>query len=153
VGKKPKTARQPATAARAPKTTVDVAESQHSTPLFCFRHVDRATSGTYVFKPSDEHANLILAFICEMSRLTWAQICAQTTGGKKAYRKHHPMPIAVLESEPQKDLERSKLHETFGDEMFRFRLGNKRRLWGFRRGRTFHVVWWDWDHDVYPTDK
>jgi hypothetical protein len=37
--------------------------------------------------------------------------------------------------------------------MFRFRLAGERRLWGYRVGRTFHVVWWDWDHKVYPTEK
>jgi hypothetical protein len=36
--------------------------------------------------------------------------------------------------------------------MFRFRLGGKARLWGFRSERIFHVVWWDPDHRVYPTE-
>jgi hypothetical protein len=30
-------------------------------------------------------------------------------------------------------------------------MGARERLWGFRRGSVFHVVWWDPDHKVCPT--
>jgi hypothetical protein len=44
------------------------------------------------------------------------------------------------------------LDKTFGDDaIFRFRLGGKKRLWGFRRQRIFYVVWWDWNHQVFET--
>jgi len=57
-----------------------------------------------------------------------------------------------LDPSAQGDLRKRKLDETFGDEMFRFRLGGTARLWGFRANRTFHVVWWDPLHKVYPTE-
>jgi hypothetical protein len=38
------------------------------------------------------------------------------------------------------------------EDIYRFRLGNKRRLWGFRRVNLFEILWYDPDHNVYPTD-
>jgi len=38
------------------------------------------------------------------------------------------------------------------DELFRFRLGNKRRLWGILDGDVFYPLWWDADHKVYPLE-
>ena len=38
------------------------------------------------------------------------------------------------------------------DDLFRFRLGNKPRLWGVIHEGVFYPVWWDPEHKVYPTD-
>jgi hypothetical protein len=38
------------------------------------------------------------------------------------------------------------------DELFRFRLGNKPRLWGIIHEGVFFPVWWDPEHKIYPTD-
>jgi len=72
-----------------------------------------------------------------------------TSGG---HYMHHGQELKSISRKARKDADRQKLSETFGDEMFRFRLGSTRRLWGFRKERTFHVVWWDPEHKVYPTE-
>lgn len=88
-----------------------------------------------------------------MSRLTWREIEAQQTGeAGKRHRKHHSQPVASFGSEAQEDFQKRGLGEIFGDEMFRFRLSGEKRLWGFRRERVFHAVWWDPNHKVYPSD-
>lgn len=85
-----------------------------------------------------------------MGKLTWAQIEAMKAGGRP---KHHSQDVETFDPKAQKDFRRAKLGETFGDEkMFRFRLGGEQRLWGIRRQQTFHAVWWDLDHKVYPTE-
>lgn len=123
--------------------------SQNQRPVFCFQYVDRASRNEWVFDPSDEHAGAVLKFLCRMAELTWAQIEGQKSGGHK---RHHDQPISSMDPEAAKDIRRCKLDETFGDEMFRFRLTGVRRLWGFRDGRIFHVVWWDPNHKVYETE-
>ncbi|MFE3626760.1 hypothetical protein [Streptomyces goshikiensis] len=35
----------------------------------------------------------------------------------------------------------------------RLRLSGTQRLYGFVDGNTFHVVWWDPEHEVYPSVK
>jgi hypothetical protein len=90
--------------------------------------------------------------MCEMGRLKWSEIESQRTGGRNRHRKHHSQQISCIEATAQSDLNRLKLSEIFGDELFRFRLSGEQRLWGFRNGRVFHVLWWDPGHDVYPTE-
>lgn len=46
----------------------------------------------------------------------------------------------------------AKLGDTFGGTIFRFRLSGEKRLWGFRKGATFHAVLWDPEHKVFPTE-
>ena len=53
--------------------------------------------------------------------------------------------------EAQKRLTDLHLDETFED-LFRFRVGGKKRLWGFEVDGVFHVLWWDAEHQVYPTE-
>lgn len=35
----------------------------------------------------------------------------------------------------------------------RFQLSGRERLYGFRLGNVFHVVWWDPRHEIWPTEK
>jgi hypothetical protein len=85
-----------------------------------------------------------------MAQLTWAEIETQRAGGHK---RHHSQEISGLEAAAQADITKRKLSERFNETMFRFRLSGEQRLWGFRNGRVFHIVWWDPDHQVYPTEK
>lgn len=63
---------------------------------------------------------------------------------------HHDMPVEVICDEAQTRL--LELDRLEADAIFRFRLGNKPRLWGFRHGANFDILWFDREHDVYPTD-
>lgn len=89
-----------------------------------------------------------------MAALEWREIEAQQTGGHRRHRRHHDQPVTNICTEAQKDWMKARLGDTFGDrDLFRFRLSGEQRLWGYRVGATFHVVWWDPDHLVYPTEK
>ena len=39
------------------------------------------------------------------------------------------------------------------DTLFSLRLTGKRRVWGIRRGAILHLLWWDPEHSVYPTQR
>lgn len=90
-----------------------------------------------------------------MARLTWAEIEAQQVGpSNKRKPRHHYQEVESICSGAQYDLSRRKLAKRFGDApIFRFRLSGKKRLWGFRTERVFHVLWWDWDHQVCPQER
>lgn len=93
---------------------------------------------------------VVRATMDEMSRLTWSEILAQTTGGKDRHKKHHSQPWDSLCDEAQNrwiEIERTE------DDLFRFRVGGRARIWGVRQGATFFVVWWDAEHQIYPTEK
>jgi len=77
----------------------------------------------------------------------------QVGPANKRKPKHHYQPVESIDADAQNDLSRRQLADTFGDApLFRFRLSGKKRLWGFRTERVFHVVWWDWNHKVCPQE-
>ncbi|KIR64953.1 hypothetical protein TK50_05265 [Micromonospora haikouensis] len=95
----------------------------------------------------------ILDFLCQISTLTWGEIMAQMTGpSHKRHKKHHSYPIDSVGATAQARLTHLHLDEVT-DELFRFRLSGVKRLWGFRADEVFHVLWWDPDHQVCPTDR
>jgi hypothetical protein len=137
---------------RQPKAGPLPTSPQRRRPVFSFTYADRATGNAWRFSPSSDHAPELFQFLCEMAKLTWAEINAQQTGGKSRHKKHHDQELSSIAPEAQKDIARAGLDEIFGDEIYRFRLGGTRRLWGFRDEHTFHVVWWDPEHLVCPTE-
>ncbi|MDX6587263.1 MAG: hypothetical protein QOI31_1736 [Solirubrobacterales bacterium] len=149
-GRKPK-ATPVSPSAPVPKTPASPVSTSGDTPHFCFRWADRATQEAWAFSPAEDAGELI-AFLYEMSQLTWSAIEAQQTGGQQRRRKHHSQEISTLETAAQNDISKRKLDTRFGETMFRFRVAGGKRLWGFRNGRVFHAIWWDPDHAVYPTD-
>ena len=152
-GKKAK-ARKPAPAPRAPKA-VAPEPPRDQTPLFCFRYADTGTKNPWRFAAeSDGAGSEIVRFLTDIGRSTWNEIVAMQTGGlRRRHRKHHEMDVTLLDQAAQKDLASKRLDEIFGDQIFRFRVSGEKRLWGFRRDRMFHVIWWDPEHRVYPTEK
>ncbi|TIM94396.1 MAG: hypothetical protein E5Y34_30910 [Mesorhizobium sp.] len=96
------------------------------------------------------NACLIRSTMIEMSALYWSEILAQSTGGKERHRKHHPQSWDSLCQEAQERWLEIGREE---DELFRFRTGGKERIWGFREGHVFNVVWWDAEHQIYPVEK
>lgn len=96
-----------------------------------------------------ENACTVRSLMIEMSGLYWHEIYDQRTGGKDRHRKHHSQSWSSLCTEAQErwlEIERDE------DELFRFRAGGAERVWGYRSGHVFFVVWWDRDHKIYPVD-
>jgi hypothetical protein len=128
--------------------------SQQDNPHFCFQFADRATKNAWKFKPTEGDAPPLVDFICEMAKLTWAEIEAQRVGTKDGYlKRNHSQEIKRLTADARADLIKRQLPEWFDDTMFRFRVSGEQRLWGFRKGHVFHIIWWDPHHKVYPTEK
>lgn len=96
-----------------------------------------------------DNACAVRSTMIEMSGLYWHEILSHTTGGKERHKKHHPQAWDTLCPEAQ---ERWVEIDRFEDELFRFRTGGKQRIWGFRTGHVFNMVWWDPEHKIYPVD-
>lgn len=77
----------------------------------------------------------------------------QTGNSGKRHRKHHEIPIESLTATAQQDLVKRKLDELVGDDVFRFRLDGTSRLWGFEIDSIFHVLCWDPNHEICPSEK
>jgi hypothetical protein len=73
-------------------------------------------------------------------------------------------PLDAFSGQPGKDYKTAELPskqtrdrlielEHDDEDIACLRLSGTGRLWGFRRGRYFHVLWWDPDHQVWPSRK
>lgn len=83
----------------------------------------------------------------EWGKLTWAEI--DKPSSDSGHKMHHNMDTDAICDEAQY---RMVEIERYADTIFRFRLGNKRRLWGHRIVNKFEILWYDPTHKVYPTD-
>ena len=136
---------------RVPRTTVvPIPNDGSNRPVVSFQYADRSYDGEWSW-PSGEDAATLLHFLCELGQWTWGEIASQRYGGQTRHRKHHELDFSVVCGEAQTRL--SDLgHDQIFTEYFRFRLSGEKRLWGFRVGDVFYVLWWDANHMVYPID-
>ncbi|GLW28387.1 hypothetical protein [Actinoplanes regularis] len=119
---------------------------------FSFHYADHGYQGPWSW-PTAADADELLQFLCNVSRSSWHEIRAQLAGSKGgAHRKHHFQEVGTLSQPAQERLAQLRLVEVFGGDIFRFRVGNRKRLWGFIAAGVFYVLWWDADHAVYPLE-
>jgi hypothetical protein len=94
----------------------------------------------YQFGPFNEIANHMKSY----ERMTWAQV--RSGGGGR----DHPIPVSKLTPEAQKRLQVLRVDDF--DELWRFRFTGPKRIWGVKIGRVFHLLWWDPQHKVCPSE-
>jgi hypothetical protein len=95
----------------------------------------------------DAWDGVIFPKLSSFETMKWFEIEAAVTDS--GHRMHHSMEIETICDECQTRL--LELEKVTGD-IYRFRLGNRRRLWGFRVLNVFEILWYDPEHNVYPTD-
>lgn len=129
----------------------DIGQPDDAHPSWRLSLLDLDHAGSWSWEIDEADLRKIVDFLTRMERHTWKEIKSQVTGSKSgSHRKHHAMPSEDLCQEAQRRLREKQLE---GFDLFRFRLGNMERLWGFIYGGVFYPVWWDPDHQVYPPDS
>jgi hypothetical protein len=133
---------------RVPKAMAVSEGGQHEHPVFSFALMDRGYAGEWGWHLLGEaDGKKLLDQICDLARSTWIEIRAQRVEGRL---RNHSQKVSTLCRDAQQRL--TVLHyDDISDEMFRFRLQNTWRLWGFELGNgVFYAVWWDPTHKVCP---
>jgi hypothetical protein len=143
---------------RPPKGTLSPAvavgtpdRDSHEPPKFSFEFVDREYVGAWSWpdrKTKDGtaiHARIML-FLLDISEYAWFEI-VRLNGGDY----HHEQGIDELCPRAQARITELG-HDERVEKLFRLRLGDLERLWGFVIEGVFHVLWWDAKHQVYPLD-
>jgi hypothetical protein len=121
-------------------------------PAFSFEFIDRASAHDFNFDISEADSKIIMDFFRDIGNQSWREIRAQTTSNnRRTFPKHHAQSTDDVCKDAKDRLAAIGLNE-ITDALFRFRLGGKRRLWGFIADGVFHAVWWDPEHQVYPTE-
>ncbi|SNV77844.1 Uncharacterised protein [Corynebacterium imitans] len=90
----------------------------------------------------------LLKFLDEVTSKKWKDCLAETVmSGRKKRARNHDQAIESLSKEAQKRLSELPAVE---ERLFRFRLSGETRLWGFRSGALFRILWYDPEHQVSP---
>jgi hypothetical protein len=110
---------------------------------------DRAGSWTWGAREWSQEAwdGVIGPKLANFKTMLWRELEAAITDS--GHRMHHSMAVEVICDECQTRL--LELEKVDGD-IYRFRLGNRRRLWGFRTLNVFEILWYDPEHNVYPVE-
>lgn len=79
----------------------------------------------------------------------WREVLEEKSFGKSGVKKKHvSYPVSEIAKEAQDRLKEINMDDY--EEIFRFRMTNLERLYGFVVGATFTTVWFDPTHKVYP---
>jgi len=73
--------------------------------------------------------------------MTWHEITS----------RDHSVSQDKLILEARKRLQHIRLDDI--EELWRFEITGRRRIWGIRHGSWFYALWWDAEHVVCPSKK
>ncbi len=91
-----------------------------------------------------DRAMEVLAFMAEMDKLSWA---AAQQGWRPRAKRVDTVGICAEAQDRLVQLAKDDL-----DHLEEWRMGGAQRIWGFRIGHICHVLWWDPDHSVWPSE-
>ena len=135
------------------KPVIDIENTIKDTdkPVFLFDCLDKNGKFAFRLDRKDFDAKSILQKIINYSNMTWREIRGQTHDNGKS--KHHSISdITRLSDEATNRLEAME-KEDEADSLFSFAFTNLIRLWCLKKGKYFHILWYDSKHEVYPTKK
>ena len=130
-----------------PNTTVSFDTMR---PVWFFDKLDK--SGLFAFdttRPDFQHKDFLDKMIAYCN-MTWIAIKSQTHDSGKS--KHHTLDEQGFSKEAKERI-RAKGFEQETDRIFSFAFDNKLRVIGLKENEAFHVVWYDSQHQFYPSNK
>lgn len=126
--------------AKAPKTVESVDGRNH--PVWKLSHID--WDGPWCpSKCKEAVAREILERLAQFESMSWVQI--------KSSGSHTVGAEKIIKS--ARDRLTAQNLDEWADHLTSLRMGGKERLWGFLRAGIFHALWWDPEHQVYPSSK
>ncbi len=110
--------------------------------------LDSDPEGPWTFHNlTDDDMAAIGGLLAEISYMSWSEIDTLKTPEGKL--KHGWREASQLGRRAFSRLEDFGDNRTeLADELFRFRVDDRRRIWGFRVENTFYPLWWDPEHTV-----
>lgn len=133
---------------RVPHTPQIAGDSSGRNIVFRFDCVDLADGCPWsLASMSEADHRLVLEKLREFERSTLSEILSPAYTSFTCY----PDFSACPNSEPIERL--GAYYDNGMDCLARFRLDGVKRLYGFLVGHEFHLVWWDANHEIWPSHK
>lgn len=119
-------------------------------PVWTFQQCD-LDNAKWSLKKSSSFFDDILAKLISYEGMTWGEIQA-ASGGKSTGKgtNNHFEYISQMSREAQ---ERAKEIHLDVDQLFSLRLTGRKRLYGILDNGIFSVIWYDSEHEIYPSVK
>ena len=133
--------------AKSPQTAVDLATGYISkTPRWRFAKLKAFNDTDFGYSDKQELMDEILDKLANFETMTWSQI-TNTDGGN-----NHWCDVSGMSKEAQKMFMRLNLYDL--GPLFSLRLNGTFRIWGIiNPDGTFDIVWFDPNHEIYPSRK
>ena len=114
--------------------------------------IDYEYAGSWDWKIEPKEAKDLLELLGSLQESTWKQVKDLRFNSKNKSRQlHHSEKVTVICKEAQERLDQIGLGDQ--EELYRLRHGNTVRVWGYRNGTIFYILWYDRNHKVYPQEK
>lgn len=88
----------------------------------------------------------VTEFLGNLESQTWGEL---TRGGRHTTAKG--IGLDQFPAETQRRLRQIFPRGDAPEMLWELHLGGMRRIWGMRREAEFQILWWDPNHEVYPT--
>lgn len=141
LSKSPSQAYDPARG-KQPRSPVDPTESRNRSPVWKIGMFDVDGPWGREKLDFDTLINVIFPKLRDYESMPWGGIEKD-----RAYN-HHVLTNRLIKKARDR-LVKFKLDDV--DELFRFRVSGKQRIWGIREFDAFKILWWDPDHEVCPS--
>jgi hypothetical protein len=147
--KKPPVYRQELERRPQPKTTLESRSTQ--TPTWKFESLDLGgpwCPAQRIIKK--ETALNIISKLRSFESMTWAVIDSKPKSHGPGSSSHF-IAISKLNNQAKRRLKQLKKDKI--EELYSLRLSGTERIFGFFEGRSFHLLWYDPNHEICPVKR
>lgn len=152
MSKKQKTIKgsQPASSAKQSRNGASISASYDQTPVWQVCLIDDKSDWGWSKIGQERWVTKILPKLKDFERMTWSEIERQN-GGKTHGTNSHSIPCDRIIKKAQDRLSEMNMDDL--DEIFSLRLEGKIRIFGKRIGRVLQIIWFDFEHEICPSQK
>lgn len=118
-------------------------------PVWSFKWMDNDYE-KWGLSHSSDLLNDVICKLKDNEGMTWGEII-KAAGGRSSGTNSHFENVSELIPEAQKRW-RELRHDEY-DRVFSLRLKSLHRLYGILEDGVFYIVWYDQNHEIYPSGK
>lgn len=122
-------------------------------PILRFDRIDRAGKFAFDIKREDFDHILVWGKLMAYSCMTWREIIGQTHGRRDKSKSHYIRNLDGLSAEAKQRLKDNHLEDET-DLLFSLAPTGRLRIIGLLADTgEFHILWYDPNHEAYPSGK
>ena len=101
-------------------------------------------------KSNIEHLPEFFKYLSNLDNQLWGEILT-TTSGRRSGTRNHNISLLDLVSDAQKRAAEISIDDF--EELCSIAINSRMRIWGYIADGIFYIIWFDPEHEIYPTQK